>query len=89
MIFLSFSEHVIPTLCVNPNHLEDSLEAMELGVREFGIKVIGELCQYIHNYRTDGPEMLQVAQKAVELGAPVHLHCSDETHGNPRGSSAP
>lgn len=71
-------ERLLGSVMVNPNHLEDALEAIELGVRELGMKVVGELVQYIHHWTTDGREVLPVVQKAIALDVPMNFHAAAE-----------
>ena len=79
-IHRTFPDVFIGALMVEPHATEDALAAVELGVRDFGLRLVGEQCQYIHNYRTDGPEMLPVIQKAVDLDVAVSFHVSSERH---------
>jgi predicted TIM-barrel fold metal-dependent hydrolase len=67
-------------MMVDPNDLNGALEAIELGVRELGMRCVGELVQYIHGWRTDGREILPVVQRAVELDVPLLFHISSEVH---------
>ena len=69
----------IGSMMINP-HMDDALEAVELGVRELGMRAVGELVQYIHSWRTDGPEILPVIVRAIELDLSMMFHVSDETH---------
>ena len=74
-----FPDKFVGAMMINP-HGEDALEAMELGARELGMRMVGELVQYIHGYRTDGPEILPVIQKAIDLELTMMFHVSGETH---------
>lgn len=74
-----FPDKFVGSMMINP-HGEDALEAMELGAEELGMRMVGELVQYIHRYRTDGPEILPVVQKAIDLELTMMFHVSDETH---------
>jgi predicted TIM-barrel fold metal-dependent hydrolase len=76
----AFPDKFIGSMMINPHDTEDALAAIELGVRELGMRAVGELVQYIHDWRTDGPEILPVIQKAIELDLPMMFHVSDETH---------
>ena len=70
----------IGALMVEPHATDDALDAIDLGVREFDIRLVGEQCQYVHGYRTDGPEMLPVIRRAIDHDLAVSFHVSNETH---------
>ncbi|HUW58509.1 MAG TPA: amidohydrolase family protein [Planctomycetota bacterium] len=74
-----FPDKFIGSMMINP-HGDDALEAIELGAGELGMRCVGELVQYIHNWRTDGPLILPVVQKAIDLELTMMFHVSDETH---------
>jgi len=75
----AFPDKFIGTMMLNPHH-DDVLEALELGATELGMRMVGELVQYIHHYRTDGPEILPVVQKAIDLDLTMMFHVSGEDH---------
>ncbi len=75
-----FPDKIIGSIMVNPHDLEGSLEAIEIGVGEFGMRMVGELVQYIHKWRTDGREILPVVQKAMDLDVPLDFHASGVEH---------
>jgi len=75
-----FPDKFVPSMMINPHDTADALEAIELGAKELGMRAVGELVQYIHNWRTDGPEILPVVQKAVDLDLCMDFHVSEETH---------
>ena len=74
-----FPDKFIGSMMINP-HLDDALDAIELGVTELGMRCVGELVQYIHHWRTDGPLILPVIQKAIEFDLTMMFHISDEAH---------
>jgi len=76
----AFPDKLVGTMMLNPCDIDDALEAMELGVKELGMRCVGELCQYIHNYRTDGPEVVAVVQKAIDLDVAVLFHSGADRH---------
>jgi len=57
-------------------------------VREYGLRLVGEQCQYVHGYRTDGPEMLPIVQRAVDLDVAVSFHITSERHAERLGRLA-
>jgi len=75
----AFPDKFIGTMMINP-HGADALDAIELGAGELGMRMVGELVQYIHDWRTDGPEILAVVQKAIDLDLTMMFHISDERH---------
>ena len=75
-----FPDKILGSIMVDPHDREGALEAVEIGVRELGMRCVGELVQYIHNWRTDGPLILPVVQLAIELDVPLMFHVSDEGH---------
>ena len=70
----------ILSVMVDPNDLDGALEAVETGVKKYRYKMVGELVQYIHNWRTDGREILPVMQMAIDLDVPLMFHSSAEEH---------
>lgn len=75
-----FPEKFIGSVMVNPHDGEGALEAIELGINELGFKAVGELVQYIHDWVTDGAEILPVVQKAIQLDVPMNFHSSSDEH---------
>lgn len=76
-----FPDKLIGSIMVNPHDLEGALEAVEIGVTELGMRCVGELVQYIHNWRTDGREILPVVQKAIDLDVCMDFHISGIDQG--------
>lgn len=70
----------IGSIMVDPNDLEGALEAIEIGVKELGMQMVGELVQYIHGWRSDGPEAIPVVQKAIDLDVPLMFHSASAEH---------
>ena len=75
-----FPEVIIGSMMVDPHDLDGALEAIEIGAGELGMRMVGEMVQYIHGYRSDGPEVLPVIQKAIDLDLPLDFHSSCEEH---------
>ncbi|MFB3891401.1 MAG: amidohydrolase family protein [Phycisphaerae bacterium] len=75
-----FGDKFIGSVMVNPHDTDDAVAAVEIGVKELGMKAVGELVQYIHDWRTDGPEILPVVMKAIELDVPMDFHSSADEH---------
>jgi len=71
-----FPDKFIGAVMVNPHDVDSAVAAVELAVTTCGFRLVGEMVQYIHNYRTDGPEAVPVVAKAVELDVPVMYHVS-------------
>ena len=67
-------------IAVNPYYLQPGLEAIELGVREFGMKSVGEMIQYMENWVTDEYMVLPIVQLAGDLGVPINFHAGAEPH---------
>ena len=74
----AFPDRFIAALMVEPHDTDDACRAIELGVRDFGLRCVGEQCQYVHGYRTDGREILPVVQKAVDHDLAVSFHVANE-----------
>ena len=75
-----FPEKFILQSMVNPHDKEGALQAIEIGVKKYGFKMVGELVQYIHHWQTDGREILPVIQKAIDLDVPLMFHSGDVFH---------
>ena len=75
-----FGEKFIGSVMVNPHDRDGAMEAIELGINELGFKAVGELVQYIHNWVTDGPQILPIVQKAIQLDVPMNFHSSTDQH---------
>ena len=75
-----FPDKFVGAVMVDPHDIDDALEAIDLGITKLGFRMIGELVQYIHNWRTDGPMILPVVQRAIELDVPMDFHSSSEDH---------
>ncbi len=70
----------VPSVMVDPNNLDDALEAVELAVTRYKFRCVGELVQYIHDWRTDGRLILPVVQLAIRLDVPLMIHAGGEEH---------
>ncbi len=64
----------------NPQYLEVALEAIELGARQFGMKVIGEMVQYIEGWVTDEYDVLPIVKKAGDLDVAINFHAGGASH---------
>jgi len=62
--------------CVNPNFLDETLEAMDLCFGEWGFVQLGEMLQYMMGYDMDSDAAETVVRRAVELDVPVQVHIS-------------
>jgi len=67
-------------IAVNPYFLEPGLEAIELGVRRFGMKSIGEMIQYMEGWVTDEYRVLPIVQLAGDLDVPINFHAGGALH---------
>ncbi len=61
---------------VNPNFVDESLQAMDVCFGEWGFVQLGEMLQYMMDYDMDSPEAERVVRKAVEFDVPVQVHVS-------------
>jgi len=67
-------------IAVNPYFLEAALEAIELGVRRFGMKSVGEMIQYMEDWVTDEYMVLPIVQLAGDLDVPINFHAGEALH---------
>jgi predicted TIM-barrel fold metal-dependent hydrolase len=67
-------------IAVNPYYLQPGLEAIELGVREFGMKSVGEMVQYMEDWVTDEYMVLLIVQLAGDLDVPINFHAGAAPH---------
>ena len=67
-------------IAVNPHFLEPSLEAMELGVRQLGMRAIGEMIQYMEDWITDEYSVLPIVLLAGDLDVPINFHVGAADH---------
>jgi hypothetical protein len=61
---------------VNPHFLDASLAAMEVAFGHWGFVMLGEMVQYMMDYRMDSDPVERLVRKAVEFGVPVQVHIS-------------
>ena len=61
---------------VNPHFLDASLEAMDVAFGEWGFVMLGEMVQYMMDYRMDSDPVERLVRKAVEFDVPVQVHIS-------------
>ena len=66
---------------VNPHFLDEALECMDICIGEWGFPQLGEMLQYIMDYRMDSPEVVALTRRAVELDVPVQVHISTSNRG--------
>ena len=59
---------------VNPNFLDESLRMMDVAFGEWGFVQLGEMLQYMLDFRMDCDATEQVVRKAVEFDVPVQVH---------------
>jgi predicted TIM-barrel fold metal-dependent hydrolase len=69
---------------VNPHFLAASLETMEAAFGEWGFLMLGEMIQYMMDYRMNSDPVERLVRKAVEFDVPVHVHIS--TSNSAQGS---
>ncbi|HUW58544.1 MAG TPA: amidohydrolase family protein [Planctomycetota bacterium] len=67
-------------IAVNPYFLGAGLEAIELGVRRFGMKSVGEMIQYMEDWVTDEYMVLPIVQLAGDLDVPINFHAGGAAH---------
>ncbi len=66
---------------VNPHFLDESLRAMDACFGEWGFVQLGEMLQYMMDYKMDSPEVETIVRRAVEFDAPVQVHVSTSNRG--------
>jgi len=59
---------------VNPNYLAESLEIMDVCFGEWGFIQLGEMLQYMMDFRMDSDAAERVVRKAVDYDVPVQVH---------------
>lgn len=71
----------ISGLCqVNPHLLDESLGEVDRHVANGALVGIGEICQYLLDFKTDSPTMYPIVEKAVEIDATLLVHASSKEH---------
>ena len=58
----------------NPNFFDESLQVMDLCFGEWGFVQLGEMLQYMMDFRMDSDPTEQLVRKAVEYDVPVQVH---------------
>lgn len=66
---------------VNPRFADESRRVMDLCFGRWGFLQLGEMLQYIMDYRMDSPEAAQVVRHAVQWDVPVQVHISTSNRG--------
>jgi len=61
---------------VNPNFVDESLNTMEVCFERWGFVQVGELLQYMFNFRMDSDAAAALVRKAVDYDVPVQVHIS-------------
>ena len=61
---------------VNPNFLDASLRAMEACFEKWGFVQLGEMLQYMFDFKMDSAATERLVRKAVEYGVPTQVHVS-------------
>ena len=69
---------------VNPHFLTESLEAMDVCFGEWEFVMLGEMLQYMMDYRMDSAPVEELVRKAMEFDVPVQVHIS--TSNSAQGS---
>lgn len=59
---------------INPRFLPESLSVMDLCFGEWGFVMLGEMLQYMMDYRMDGEAAEAVVRHATGYGVPVQVH---------------
>lgn len=69
---------------VNPHFLDASLKTMEVCFEKRGFVQLGEMLQYMMNFRMDSDPVETLVRKAVEYDVPVEVHIST-SNAKPQG----
>jgi len=72
---------------VNPSFLAESRRAMDLCFGEWGFVMLGEMLQYMMNYRMDSDPVEELVRAAVGYDVPVQVHLGTYWHKGFTGSS--
>ncbi len=70
--------------CVNPHYLDEALRTMDWCMENGGFCLVGELLQYMLDFRLNSPAVERIVRQAQQGGLPVHVHIS--TSNSPQGS---
>ena len=68
---------------VNPHFLDASLKVMQVCFEKRGFIMLGEMLQYMMEYRLDTDPVETLVRRAVDYGVPVQVHIS--TSNRPQG----
>jgi len=69
---------------VNPHFLEESLQTMRVCFEEWGFVMLGEMLQYIMDYRMNSDAVVEITRVAASYDVPVQVHISTSNSG-PQG----
>jgi len=69
-------ERLYGSCMVNPHFLDESLAMMERCLGEWGFVQLGEMLQYMMDYRMDSDPVERLVRQAVEFDVPVQVHIS-------------
>jgi predicted TIM-barrel fold metal-dependent hydrolase len=72
----SLPNRVYGSCIVNPHFLDASLRTMDVTVGEWGFVMLGEMVQYLMDYRMNSDAVERLTRKAIEFDVPVHVHIS-------------
>ncbi len=61
---------------VNPHFLDASLHTMDVTIGEWGFVMLGEMVQYLMDYRMNSDAVERLTRKAIDFDVPVHVHIS-------------
>lgn len=61
---------------VNPNFADESLKTMETCFEKWGFVQLGEMLQYMFDFRMDSAPSARLVRAAADYGAPVQVHVS-------------
>ncbi|MBN1676090.1 MAG: amidohydrolase family protein [Kiritimatiellae bacterium] len=72
---------------INPHFLDESLRVMDICFGEWGFIQLGEMVQYIMDYRMDSDAVEKVMRAAVRYDVPVQVHLGTYWHKDFKGSA--
>jgi predicted TIM-barrel fold metal-dependent hydrolase len=71
---------------INPNFLDESLRVMDICFGEWGFVQLGEMLQYMMNYRMDSDGVERAVRRAIDYDVPVQVHLGTYWHKDFEGS---
>lgn len=61
---------------VNPNYFDEAMQTMDLCLGQWGFVLLGEMLQYMMDYKMDSDPVEKLVRRAVEFDVPVQVHIS-------------